>query len=204
MVRLFWLPLARFIALVGLTVLGPVRSRGSYRIPRSSGALILANHISDCDPVAVQYSCPRAIHFMAKSELFSMRFVGWALRLMRAFPVKRGEPDRGALRLAAELIKMGELVCVFPEGELSESGELEEVKPGVALIARMAGAPIICCGLRGTQRIVPYGSTIPRPGLHWVDIQWGEPRSFSKEATIDEILAWVRGQLLELTDAEDG
>jgi 1-acyl-sn-glycerol-3-phosphate acyltransferase len=174
--------------------------RGAYRVPRKGPILILANHRADVDPLLVQIACPRNIYFMGKSELFDMPVIGWLLRAVAAFPVKRGEPDRAALRRAADLLKIGEAVCVFPEGQLTETGELQEIKAGVALIIRMAECPVICIGLRNTDRIMPYGTLTPRPTLHHVSAMWGEPRRFDRSVPAEEILAWISGQLRELTE----
>lgn len=194
-----WRPLVvRSLQLLFL-LLGPVRSHGAYRVPKEGGVLIVGNHLADCDPPVVQIACPRPIRFMAKSDLWDIkwlrRFITWA----GAFPIVRGEPDRAALKRAVDLLARGEAVCIFPEGELSESGELLPIKPGVALIIRMAGVPVICCGIRGSSRVMPYGTLIPRPSWHSIDVTWGEPRSFDKKATTEEIVAWIEGQLKELT-----
>src|SRR5579885_640950 len=155
---LFQFPVVKGFAWLVMFLLGRIKSVGKKNIPRDGGLLILCNHRSDCDPVAVQVVCPRPIRFMAKSELFEMAFVKNVLRWMKSFPVKRGEPDKSAIKLAIETLKADECVCVFPEGQLTETGELQELKPGIALIVRMAGVPVICCGLRNTERVVPYGS----------------------------------------------
>lgn len=193
-----WRPLVvGFLKLI-MFLCGPLRVRGKYRVPRQGGLLILANHLSDADPVAVQCACPRPIRFMAKSELFNIRLLGAALRWGYAFPVRRGEPDRNALKLATNMLRAGECVCVFPEGQIAEDGHFQPLKPGIALIARMAGVPVICCGLRGTNKMIPYGSITPRPALHWIDAEWGEVKQFDKTATAEEILSWVEGQLRSL------
>ncbi len=199
--RRYWYRLARGIAWVLLKLLGPVRVRGAYRVAASGGVLVLSNHLSDVDPVLVQYACPRLLHFMAKSELFEMKGVGWALRLFGAFAVKRGEPDRKSLKFAIELLKSGEAVGLFPEGQLSETGELQELKPGIALIARMSGVPVICCGISGSPRIMPYGTMIPRPAFHTVVVNWGDARVFSRDDTAEEILGWVEGQMRMLLES---
>ena len=144
-------------------------------------------------------ACPRDIYFMAKSELFAMKVVGSVMRYWKAFPVKRGEPDRGALKHAAELAKQGHVVCIYPEGQLSENGELQDLKSGIALIIRMAGVPVICLGIRNTNRILPYGSLVPRPCFRTVQMNWGEPHEFPRDATTEDVLGWVEGQLRELT-----
>jgi len=194
----FWLPIGRAFAWVIFRILGPLKVRGSYRVPTQGGVLVLANHLSDIDPVVVQFACPRPAHFMAKSELFTMRVIGPLIKFFGAFPVKRNEADRQAIKNSVDLLKAGEVVGIFPEGQISEDGLLAELKGGVALIARMAGTPVICCGVRDTQRIIPYGQTVPRPAFHTVEVTWGEPRTFGKETSSEEFLAWVRGQFLEL------
>ncbi len=179
-------------------ILGPIRQRGKRRVPETGGVLILANHLADVDPIVVQTTCPRPIHFMAKSELFEMPVLGSIIRIFRAFPVKRGEPDRSSIKRAVQLLRMGEVVCVFPEGQLSEDGQLQELKPGIALLARMAECEVICCGLKNTNRIMPYGSLIPRPSFRSTWAQWGEPVQFEKGAEADEIVGWAEKQLREL------
>ena len=98
--RYFALPIGKFLSRVLFWILGPITSRGAYRVPRKGAVLILANHQADVDPIAVQVACPRAIHFMAKSELFEMAVIGWLIRSLEAFPVMRGEPDRASMRHA--------------------------------------------------------------------------------------------------------
>ena len=194
-----WLPLARIFSKVLLFVLGPVHVHGSYRVPKNGPVLVLSNHLSDLDPILVQSSCPRALHFMAKSELFDMPFIGRMQRAFGSFAVVRGTPDRAALKHAAKLLQDGECVAIYPEGQISEDGNLQEIKAGVAIIIRMCpGIPVICCGLEGAQRIIPYGKIIPRPAFQRVDVTWGEPRTFDKSSSTEEILGWISGQLREL------
>lgn len=199
----FWLPLGRVVAAPLLALLGPVANFGAYRVPAKGGVLILANHVSDIDPVVVQACCPRPIHFMAKSELFGMRVIGRLLKAFGAYPVKRGLPDRAALRLAVKLLEKGEVVCLFPEGQLSEDGLLQEIKGGASMIVRMCpGIPVICCGLTGTQKIIPYGKVLPRPAFCRARVMWGEPKSFRKDDSADAILQWISSQLTQLTDQD--
>lgn len=193
------LPLAKFLSWILFTVLGPTRVFGRRNVPRTGGVLILANHRADVDPILVQIACPRPVYFMAKSELFVMPILGRAIRGFRAFPVKRGEPDRDAIKKAVALLQAGETVCVFPEGELSETGEMLPLKPGVALVVRMAQASVICVGLRNTNRILPYGAVIPRPAFRWVEARWGEPRQFDAHAAAEEVLSWADEELQRLS-----
>lgn len=183
-----------------LLMLGPVKVIGRYRVPKQGGLLILSNHLADVDPVVIWYASRRPIHFMAKSELFEMRILGRFIRYCRAFPVKRGEPDRQAIKHAVRLLRAGECVAIFPEGQLSEDGRLQPILPGAGLIAKMARTPILCCGLTGTQRIMPYGTTIPRPAFGGVRVVWGEVREFPDDSDVETIVAWATRELAELTE----
>lgn len=197
--RFVRVPIARALAWVIFTLLGPTIIRSRRRIPKKGGLLILSNHQADVDPILVQLGCPRPIHYMSKSEIFEMKFVGNLVRKYYAFPVKRGEPDRASIKRAVELLRLGEVVCVFPEGELSVTGEILPLKAGVALLVRMSGAPAICVGLKNSRRMMPYGTTIPRPAFRVISANWGEPREFDKKADSEEIMAWVQAELLRLT-----
>jgi 1-acyl-sn-glycerol-3-phosphate acyltransferase len=160
--------------------------------------IVIANHLSDADPLVLQYLSPRPIHYMSKSELWPIPLLGGILRWWGAFPVKRGAPDRTSLRLASELAKAGRAVCIFPEGQLSEDGRLQKIREGAALIVRMAGVPVVCCGLRNTNRMVPYGKLIPRPSFTRVTATWGDARTFGRDATNEEIVAWMESELRTL------
>lgn len=156
-------------------IFGPVSIYGAERVPRSGGALIIANHLSNADPVVIAASCPRKCWFMAKEELFRIRFLGWFIRQVHAFPVSPRSADRSAIRTAESLLKQGKAVVIFPEGECSETGRMAEFLPGAAMIARRSNVPVVPVGLIGTQRIVPYGRLWPRRARGVVVIRYGEP-----------------------------
>lgn len=132
---------------------------------------------------------------MAKSELFGIPILGSVMRAFGAFPVRRGEPDRAALRTAIQFLKAGEVVGMFPEGALTESGELQPIMPGAGLVARQAGVPVICVGLRNTERVLPYGAVVPRPGWRRIWAVWGEPKVFLPNDSNDDVVQWIESQL---------
>lgn len=189
--------LAIFSALVRLLTLrlSPISVRGSALVPKEGGLIVLCNHLADLDPIMLQFASPRPIHFMAKADLFDWKVIGPILRYVKSFPVKRGQPDRTAIKTAIALAKAGEVVGIFPEGELSATGELLPLLPGVSLIIRQAGVPAICCRIDGTQLLMPYGQTVPRfrPGAK-LTARWSEARDLSG-LSAEEIMAWATANL---------
>lgn len=195
----FWLPVLRALLWLPLVILGPLTVRGAYRVPKKGGVLILPNHISDSDPPITQLGCPRPSHFMAKHDLFDVPVLGWAMRKCGAFPVKRDSADLKSLKYTVKLLQEGEAVTLYPEGECSEDGNLLPLKEGFGWIAKVAKVPIICCGLVHTNKVMPYGKLIPRPAFRKVVVNWGEPKLFPPETPQEEIVAWVEGQLRDLS-----
>ncbi len=151
---------------------------GRKNVPVRGPVLLAPNHIADCDPPFVGLSLHRPLWFMAKSELFDMPVLGSLIDFAQAFPVERGVPDRAALKRAEQLLKGGQAVVVFPEGQLSKSGELQPLLPGVALLALRARVPVVPVGIVGTNIIMPYGKVVPKPTLAPVHIHFGAPLTF--------------------------
>jgi 1-acyl-sn-glycerol-3-phosphate acyltransferase len=152
--------------------------KGRKNIPARGAAILAPNHIADCDPPFVGLSVHRPLWFMAKRELFDIPVLGKLIAFAQAFPVDRDAPDRAALKRAEELLKAGQIVVVFPEGRLSQSGELQPILPGALMLALRAKVPVIPVGIAGTNQVLPYGETVPRPTLKPVCIHFGAPLSF--------------------------
>lgn len=195
----FAYPVTKIILTIGLFLLGPVRVRGKRNVPKQGGLLIVANHLSDCDPAVLGYALPRGAHYMAKRELFSIPILSTIIRVLNAFPVDRGSPDRAAIRKTVDLLKAGDAVVIFPEGQLSETGKLQPLLPGVAMIVVRSGALVVCAGLTGTPRIIPFGSVWPRPAFGGVSLDFGQTKRFEPDATHQQILDWMSQELASLS-----
>jgi 1-acyl-sn-glycerol-3-phosphate acyltransferase len=88
---------------------------------------------------------------MGKRELFETPIIGFLLRAIGAFPVRRGEGDRRALQMALAVLAAGQPLGLFVEGHRSESGQLIRGRPGVAYVAQRSGAPIVPLAVSGTR-----------------------------------------------------
>ena len=197
--RWFAYPLTKAILAVGLFLLGPVKIEGRRNVPRTGAVLVISNHLSDSDPAVLGHALPRPAHYMAKSELFAMPVLSTIIRVLQAFPVNRGSPDRAAIRRTVDLLEKGEAVVVFPEGQLSEDGNLQPLMPGVAMIAARSEVTILPVGLKGTAKIIPYGSVWPRPAFGGVTVTFGEAKTFAHNTPASEILEWMSAELLRLS-----
>ena len=196
--RIFYPLVITFLRLFSV-IFGPFRVWGHRNIPKKDGALVLSNHPSVVDPVFIQSSCRRRMYFMTKRELFSIPILGKFISWLGAFPVRQNVADRKALLHAIKVLESGNLVVIFPEGQTSETGELQPVLRGSAWIAQRAGVPIICCGIKNTEKICAYGKFIPKPAFRLIKVRWGQPKLFAKDTPQVEIADWIQQELTRLT-----
>lgn len=106
-------------------------------------AIIVSNHVSLADPIAIAISVPRPVHFMAKKELFSNGVFAAVLRSLLAFPVNRHNVDMVSLKTALTILDKGKVFGIFPEGKRTVTGEMDELEKGAAFFAVRSNAPII-------------------------------------------------------------
>lgn len=185
----YWIvrPIVWVLMHIAYAIYGGIRFEGRENVPRSGGALVTPNHISDADPPTVGLALPRDCYFMAKEELFTIRIIGPLIRWLHGFPVKRYSADRVALRYAEEKLAGGEIVVIFPEGKLSETGKLQPLLPGVLLIAQQAKVPIIPTAIINTDKLMPYGTVKPHFLKEKVIIRFGPP------VTVEELKGGGKG-----------
>ncbi len=126
---------------------------GREKMPRQGTLIVASNHFNNADPPLLGAVMSRRLVFMAKREMFQWPVIGMMARLVGAFPVRRSEADLGALRKAAEILRGGEVLAMFPEGTRSKDGRLHAAHPGTALLALRSEAPILPVAVSGTAKI---------------------------------------------------
>lgn len=143
--------------------------RGGDKVPRTGGVIVVANHISNFDPVALGHFLiwhgrwPRAL---AKSELWQVPVVGWLARSLGQIPVQRRTARAGeSLTAAAAALARGECVVIYPEGTITADpdGWPMTGRPGAARLALQTGVPVVPIGQWGPHLVMPgRRASVPR------------------------------------------
>lgn len=112
------------------------------KLPLAGGVLLLGNHVSFIDWALLQIACPRPIRFVMEKSIFEKRSLNWLLRKFKVIPIARGNSELALLNVNKAL-KNGEVVCIFPEGELTKDGKIGKFYTGFERAAVNSGAVIV-------------------------------------------------------------
>jgi 1-acyl-sn-glycerol-3-phosphate acyltransferase len=124
-----------------------MRYEGLENIPRDSGYILASNHITALDPLFIAAKVPGQLHFLAKTELFKNKLIGWILRHVNAIEIRRGAGDDEPLEEAKRRIERGGVFAIFVEGTRSKDGKPGRARSGVALMSGRTGADILPCAV---------------------------------------------------------
>jgi len=213
-VSLLYTSLHRVVPPVARAVWRPTVT-GLEHVPPTGGVILASNHLSFVDSVVIPIVVPRRVSFLAKAEYFTGD--GVRGRLSRAWfealgmlPVDRDDPRAAltSLEIARSVLDGGGAFGIYPEGTRSRDGRLYRGRTGVAELALGAGVPVVPVGLRGTERLQPVGSRLPRlvrvevafgPAIDVRGAADGIPRGRARREVTDRIMAAIR----ELSGQED-
>jgi len=156
-----WYETCYWIAMTGLTWAFGLRVEGRENIPRQGPALLIGNHQSFLDPLAMGVAAPRHICFLARKSLFRHRLFGGLIHSLNAVPVEQHGIAKEGLRTILEQLSRGQAVLVFPEGERTYTGEVQPLKPGILLLIKRIAAPIVPIGIAGAFEALPRVRTWP-------------------------------------------
>ncbi|HEX2971467.1 MAG TPA: lysophospholipid acyltransferase family protein [Tepidisphaeraceae bacterium] len=177
---------------------------GREHIPAEGGALLLSNHQSNLDPVLLAVQLQRKISFIAKSELFESPFFSWLIRSLNAFPVRRGETDIGAIKEAIRRLREGRVLTMFPEGTRTRTGLIGKIQPGIAMLIRRAGVPVIPAVIDGSFEAWPRGQKLFHP--YPIRVMYGPAMNVEnlKGQQIVEVIDKTLREMLEQLRAKRG
>jgi acyl-[acyl-carrier-protein]-phospholipid O-acyltransferase / long-chain-fatty-acid--[acyl-carrier-protein] ligase len=174
-----------------------VRTFGLENLP-NSGFLLVPNHMTYVDAVVLQLACPRPIRFIVHQSIYRIGWLTPIFKLVEAIPISNVRAKE-ALREAADRIRKGEIVCIFPEGELSRTGTLLKLRKGFELIARLAECEVVPVWLDGLWGSIfsfegdKYFLKIPKRIPQLATIAFGSP---IPSCAVD--IGTTREKLLEL------
>lgn len=188
-----------------LYFLGGVLARSFYRVNAhgvdnlpAGGCLLLPNHITWIDAIILQVACPRPVRYIVDQEFYHKPLLQPFLKTVGCIPIDTRHA-RSAIKAATERIAAGEVVCLFPEGQLTRSGALLRLRRGYELIAQHANAPVVPVWLDRLWGSIfsfqggKFFAKLPKEVPYRVSVAFGKPL---EPAAAD--IATVREELLKL------
>jgi len=144
---------ARFIVWVLSHTIYRVNVKDLHHIPKKGPAVLVCNHVSYVDALLIAGTCPRPIRFVMDHNIFKNPFMGWFFRIVNAIPIAPIHQNEKTYHQAFDSISLAlrndELVCIFPEGKLTKTGEMNPFKSGIETIIERDAVPVIPLALQG-------------------------------------------------------
>jgi 1-acyl-sn-glycerol-3-phosphate acyltransferase len=141
-----------------------VTARGGERVDWQKPLIVMANHQSYVDIPVLYTVLPQPFGMLAKQELYRFPAFRAAMRSMRCIPIDRQNKRQSfeSLRKAADQVRNGNSIVVFPEGTRSADGRVQELKKGPFYLAELAQVPIVPVGINGTRHALPRDGVVVR------------------------------------------
>jgi acyl-[acyl-carrier-protein]-phospholipid O-acyltransferase / long-chain-fatty-acid--[acyl-carrier-protein] ligase len=196
------LPHALATLLLQLALAGGYRLEitGLDRLPNRGGVLLLGNHVSWIDWAIVWLACPRPVRFVMSRGVYRRWYWRWVLDLARVLPISPGGAH-GSMRLVADCLARGEVVCLFPEGTLSRHGQLNPFRSGferaLALLPAEAGVQVVPFFLRGLWGS-RFSNAMPGSARQWGRLRRRVVVAFGTPLQREVRAAEVRAAVVEL------
>ena len=153
-----------------------VEIEGAERIDIEAPQVLVANHASWFDPLALAGFCPGPYVFVAKKEVARVPFLGWAIAACGHIYIDRSDRDLAleSLEIARKRLEDdGPSIIMFPEGTRSATGEVQRFKKGAFVLAIQTGADVVPAAIIGSREVMRKGSVLVRPGV--IRIRFGTP-----------------------------
>jgi 1-acyl-sn-glycerol-3-phosphate acyltransferase len=163
--------LLRFVAWLLSHLVYRFRVSGDEHIPVAGAAILVCNHVSFVDAVLLMAASPRPIRFVMDQRIFRVPVLGALFRLAKAIPIalKAEDPTayEAAFEAAAQVLREGDLLAIFPEGGITRDGTLQEFKGGIMKILAHQRVPVIPMALTGLWGSffsrIEHGDAMVRP-----------------------------------------
>ena len=155
--------LMRFLCWLLIHTVYRLDQRGLENIPEEGAEVLVCNHVSFVDPLVIMAASPRPVRFVMDHQIFRIPVLSWIFRTARAIPIAPAKVDEALMNAAfeevARSLEAGELVAIFPEGRITDTGELYPFRPGIRRIVERTPVPVVPLALKGL-----WGSFFSREG----------------------------------------
>jgi 1-acyl-sn-glycerol-3-phosphate acyltransferase len=155
--------LMRFLAWLLIHTAYRVEKSGLEHVPEEGPAVVVCNHVSFVDAVVIMGACRRPIRFVMDHSIFKVPVLSFIFRTAGAIPIASRREDPAMMERAfaevAKALRAGDLVGIFPEGRITDTGELSRFRPGIGRILQETPVPVVPMALRGL-----WGSFFSRKG----------------------------------------
>jgi len=195
---------AMWIVKTGVRAAGiKIEVSGLENIPVGRSCIFMSNHVSNLDPPVELPLLPGRCSVLLKKELMSIPILGHAMRLGKFVPVTRGhrrDAAQASVEAAADALRSGLHILVYPEGTRSLDGRLSTFKKGPFFLAQQTQAPIIPIALSGTQTMMGKGSYAITPGVARIHVLPAVDPSLYE--TREQLMAAVRSEIAKALPLE--
>ena len=145
--------LMRFLAWILINILYRIKTTGRDNIPDTGPAVIVCNHVSFIDALILGGSIRRPVRFVMYYKIFQIPILSFLFRTAKAIPIASAKEDKALMDKAFDQIDAeledGNMVCIFPEGAITNDGEVHQFRTGVERVLERRPVPVIPIGLNG-------------------------------------------------------
>ena len=181
---LFMIIVCKFFYMIRFKLVYRLKVEGLENVPKDNEYMVCPNHLSTLDPPLVCAVMPRSVAFMAKQELFNIRFLRWWIDWLGAIAVNRESLGPSTVKTVKNIKKSEWVLGIFPEGTRGVTGKISDVNKGFAGLAKLTKCNILPVGIVGTNEV----KRLPFSGQ--ITVKIGKPISYNEE-TDDIISKWI-------------
>lgn len=144
--------IAKVLANIIFRILYRIEVHGKENIKKEGRLVLCSNHINNLDPIILSIVFPRQVCWMAKKQIFKSKILAYLLDKIGTFPVDREESDLSAIKNSLRVLKKEGVLGIFPEGTRVKEINIENAKPGIALISIKAQSPVLPVYIEGNYK----------------------------------------------------
>ncbi len=171
--------------MIRLKLVYRLKVEGLENVPKDNAYIVCPNHLSTLDPPLVAAVLPRRVSFMAKKELFDIRFLRWWIDWLGAFAVNRESLGPSTIKTVMNIKKSSWVFGIFPQGTREEPGTISNISKGFAGLAKITKCAVLPVGIIGTNEV----KRLPFSGQIIVKI--GKPIPYSDD-TDNVVAEWTK------------